>query len=86
MIDAVSFREKNPSYFFPHINEKSTQDSSIDLGFSADDDSSSEEADSGNSGEVTKRKTFYTKEDLLLCKLIVFGFSFSTKIWGQYLT
>jgi len=82
MVDAVSFREKNPSYFFPRINEKSTQDSLIDPGSSADGDSSSEEADPGNGGEVTKRKTSYNKEDLLLCKPTVFGFSLSTKIWG----
>lgn len=76
MVDAVSFRERNPNYFFPQVDERSPQD---DL-FPED-----EEDDSKNDREVTKKRTSYTPEDLLLCSATVYGFCFQTKRWGQYL-
>ncbi len=73
MVDAVSFRERNPNYFFPQVDERSPED---DL-FSEDD--------SRNDREVTKKRASYTPEDLLLCSPTVYGFCFHTKRWGQYL-
>jgi hypothetical protein len=79
MIDAASFREKNPNYFFPSIDEKPFED---DL----DDDSHSEDRSSGNDGVVTKRKASCPPEELLLCSETVYGFCFITKLWGQYMS
>jgi hypothetical protein len=64
MVDAVSFRERNPNYFFPQVDERSSLD---DL-FSEDD--------SKNDREVTKQRASYTPEDLLLCSATVYGFCF----------
>jgi hypothetical protein len=82
MIDAALFREKNPNYFFPSIDEKPFED---DPGFSQDDDSNSEDRSSRNDGVVTKRKAFCSPEELLLCSETVYGFCFITKLWGQYI-
>jgi hypothetical protein len=73
MVDAVSFRERNPNYFFPQIDERSLQDSLL------------LEDDFKNDREVTKQRTSYTAEDMLLCSATVYGFCFRTKRWGQYL-
>jgi hypothetical protein len=54
MVDAVSFRERNPNYFFPQIDERSFQDDLLGDGFE-------------NGREVTKQRTSYTAEDMLLC-------------------
>lgn len=75
MVDAVSFRERYPNYFFPKVDERSPED---DL-FPEDD---SPEDDSRNDREVTKKRTSYTPEDLLLCSPTVYGFCFHTKRWG----
>ena len=72
IIDAASFREKNPNYFFPNINEKPFEDD-------PDDDSNSKDKSSGNDGVVTKRKAFYPPEELLLYSETVYGFYFTTK-------
>jgi hypothetical protein len=47
MIDAASFREKNPNYFFLSIDEKPFEDN-------LNDDSHSEDISSGNNGVVIK--------------------------------
>jgi hypothetical protein len=86
MVDAISFREKNPNYFGQPVNARSSQDGSIDIGLYRDADSDSDDSSSGNNQEVTKRKTTYNGEDLLLCNPTVFGFCLSTKQWGQYLS
>jgi hypothetical protein len=78
MIDAASFREKNPNYFFPSIDEKPFED---DPDSSQDDDSNS-----GNDRVVTKRKAFCSPDELLLCSETVYGFCFITKLWGQYMS
>jgi hypothetical protein len=83
MIDAVSFREKNPNYFFPSIDEKPFED---DPDSSQDDDSNSEGRSSGNDRVVTKRKAFCSPDELLLCSETVYGFCFITKLWGQYMS
>ena len=75
MIDAASFREKNPNYFFPSIDEKPFED---DL----DDNSHSEEISSGNDRVITKEKTFCLPEELILCSETIYGFCFLTKRWG----
>lgn len=67
MIDAVAFRERNLSYFFPRIDEKPCQDSYDDVGFFTDDDFSPGGRSPQNSKEVIKQRT-YTEEDLKLCK------------------
>jgi hypothetical protein len=82
MIDAATFREKNPNYFFPRIDVKPFED---DPDFSRDDDSYFEDK-SGNDRVVTKRKVFCSPEESLLCSETVYGFCFSTKLWGQYMS
>jgi hypothetical protein len=73
MIDAASFRENNPNYFFPSIDEKLLED---------DDDSNSEDTPSGNDRVVTKGKAGCPPEELILCSETVYGFCFLTKRWG----
>jgi hypothetical protein len=70
MVDAVSFRERNPNYFFPQVDERSLQDDLL------------LEDDFKNDREVTKQRTSYTAEDMLLCSATVYGFCFRTKRWG----
>ena len=84
MIDTSTFREKNPNYFVPHLNEKKSSDDGT--GFGLFDDPSTEDNSSGDDREVTKRKISYTREELLLCSDTVYGFSFLQRRWGQCLT
>ena len=70
MIDAASFRENNPNYFFPSIDEKPLD---------GDDNSNSEEISFGNDQVVTKGKTFCLSEELILCSETAYGFCFLTK-------
>jgi hypothetical protein len=72
MVDAVSFRERNANYFFPQVDERSFDDDLLEGGLK-------------NNREVTKQRTSYTAEDMLLCGATVYGFCFHTKQWGQYL-
>ena len=75
MIDAASFREKNPNYFFPSINENLFEDN-------LDDDSYSEDRSLGNGRVVTKRKGHCPPEELLYCSETVYGFCLDIKHWG----
>jgi len=95
MIDAASFRENNPNYFFPSIDEKPLEDdddpdlrrrSLKGLGSREDceDCEDSEDISSGNDRVVTKGKAFCPPEELILCSETVYGFCFLTKRWGQY--
>jgi len=85
IIDAVSFREKNPNYFFQNVNQNSSQDNFSGFGFPLDDyDSSSDDSSCGIDGEVIKRRASYTKAELILCNPTVFGFDLPTKQWGLY--
>ncbi|KAL9616324.1 MAG: hypothetical protein Q9160_008803 [Pyrenula sp. 1 TL-2023] len=83
MVDAVSFREKNPNYFFPRVNEKpyglSLDDIEISLShtFNPDDDAD------GNENDVIKERISHTEQDLLLCKPTVFAFCLSSKQWAE---
>jgi hypothetical protein len=72
MVDAVIFRERNPNYFFPQVDERSFQDDLLEDCLK-------------NDRKVTKQRTSYTEEDMLLCSATVYGFCFHTKLWGQYL-
>jgi hypothetical protein len=67
MVDAVSFRERNPNYFFPQVDERSLQDDLL------------LENDFKNDREITKQRTSYTAEDMLLYSATVYGFYFRTK-------
>jgi hypothetical protein len=67
IVDAISFRERNPNYFFPQVDERSLED---DLSL---------EDNSRNDREVTKKRTSYIPGDLLLCSLTVYTFYFYTK-------
>ena len=69
MVDAVSFRERNPNYFFPQVDERSFHDDLLEDGLK-------------NDREVTKQRTSCTAEDMLLCSATVYGFCFRTKRWG----
>ena len=95
MIDAASFREKNPNYFFPSIDEKPLEDDDhLDLrrwsskGLQSredcEDSEDSEDISSGNDRVVTKGKAFCPPEELILCSETVYRFCFLTKRWGQY--
>jgi hypothetical protein len=81
MIDAVSFRERNPNYFNPRVEQKSSQNGSIPL-FSSLGWEVNYEENSESEGKITKREISYSTEDLLLCKPTVFGFSLTAKHWG----
>jgi hypothetical protein len=69
MIDAASFREKNPNYFFPSIDEKPFEDDLND----------SEDKSSENDRTVIKQKAFCPPEEFLLCSETTYGFCFITK-------
>lgn len=85
IIDLKSFRVKNPNYFFPPIRETSFSAEAIDIA-SLTDIFGSDDGSSGKEGVVTKRKTSFSTEDLLLYNPTVFGFSLSIKLWGEYLS
>jgi hypothetical protein len=70
MVDAILFRERNLNYFFPQVDERSLQDDLL------------LEDDFKNDREVTKQRTSYTAEDMLLCSATKYGFCFRTKRWG----
>lgn len=82
MVDAASFRERNPNYFFPHLDDKSSEGG---IGLSIFD-SGSEDDGSENGREVTKRKITCSADDLLVCSETVYAFCFQTKRWGQYMS
>jgi hypothetical protein len=80
MVDAASFRDENPNYFFPRVDEKLSKD---DSGFLLDDDDSiPEDSSPRNDREVTKRKMSCPAEQLLLCSESVYGFCLVTNQWG----
>lgn len=81
MVDATSFRDENPNYFFPRVDEKLSKDV-----FLNDDDSISEDSSPRNDREVTKPRMSCPVEQLLLCSESVYGFCLVTNQWGQYLS
>ncbi len=76
MINTVVFRERNPNYFFPPLDKKLSQN---DMGFRLDDISNFKDNSSGDDREITKRKTTYTTEKLILCSATIYRFYFLTK-------
>jgi hypothetical protein len=79
IVDPKSFRKKNPNYFFPSVRETSLPARAIDV-TSLTDIFGSDNGSSGKKDMVTKRKTSFSTEDLLLCSPTVFGFSLSIKL------
>jgi hypothetical protein len=69
MINAASFREKNPNYFFLSIDEKPFED----------DLNNFEDKSSENDKTVTKQKAFCPLKEFLLCSKTIYGFYFITK-------
>ncbi|KAL6241869.1 hypothetical protein RBB50_011114 [Rhinocladiella similis] len=79
IVDAATFRERNPNYFFPRLDDKSTEGGSIwDLSLHA-----TSENESSPSGEVTKEKIPCSSDDLLICSETVYAFCLQTKRWGE---
>jgi hypothetical protein len=81
MVDAISFKEKNPDYFFPTVNKRPSEDINLNINLYNPPIHfpDSKDGSSRNNGKITKPKTFYTDEDLLLCKPTIFDFSLSIK-------
>jgi hypothetical protein len=72
IINIILFKKKNLNYFFLSIDEKSFKDN-------LNDDSYFEDKSSGNNGLITKRKAFYSPEELLLYNETAYGFYFIIK-------
>ena len=82
MVDAASFREKNPNYFFPCLDDKSSEGGR--WLWSNASEAASEEDSSESGREVKKQKIPCSTEDLLVCSETVYAFCFQRKRWGQY--
>jgi hypothetical protein len=67
MVDTISFRERNPNYFFSQVDERSLENNL----FLKDN--------SRNDRKITKKRTSYISEDLLLYNLTVYRFYFYIK-------
>ena len=83
MIDAMYFREANPNYNRPRINNSIKQDSSdrawIFLG--SDKPSTNQSNQVKSNGKVP---TEMTEDDLILCSPTVTGFIYDNKLWGKH--
>ncbi|KAK7883580.1 hypothetical protein LTR67_011078 [Exophiala xenobiotica] len=80
IIDATAFRERNPSYFFPRLDDKSTEGgvSIWDLALDA-----TSENESSPGGEVIREKIPCSTDDLLVCSETAYAFRLQTKRWGE---
>ena len=76
MVDSASFSERNPNYFFLHLDDKSTDDGRWHWG-DASDDSANDAFEP--SREVARHKTPCSTQDLLVCSEIVYAFCFQRK-------
>jgi hypothetical protein len=76
IINIVSFKKKNLNYFFLYLDEKLFENN---IEFSLSDNLNSENNSSGNNRKIIKRKTFYTRKELLFYNKTIYGFCFNTK-------
>jgi hypothetical protein len=68
MVNAISFRDENPNYFFSRVNEKLFKNILLN------DDSISKNSFPRNDREVIKPRISYSIKQLLLCSESVYGF------------
>ncbi|KIW36895.1 uncharacterized protein PV06_11009 [Exophiala oligosperma] len=81
MVDAVSFRKKNPNYSFPRLDVKSSKGRQWLWDSDSEDDSADDSSET--SREVKDQKIPCSVEDLLVCSETVYAFSFQRKRWGE---
>ena len=80
MVNAASFREKNPNYFFPRVDDKPSKGRR--WLYSTEDDSGDDSSEIGR--EVKTQKIPCSTEDLLICSETIYAFCFQRKRWGRY--
>lgn len=80
VIDAAFFRELNPNYTRPRIDELGKQNSSNSIWYSFDDLS---ENQIGKIQGISMEPARLNDNDLLLCSPTVLGFSFDDKLWRE---
>src|ERR1700742_3273926 len=82
MVNAASFREKNPNYFFPRLGDKSSEGYKWLWGIDSEDASGDDSSETGR--EVQRQKIPCSTEDLLVYSETVYAFCFQRKRWGRY--
>ena len=82
MIDVIYFREANPNYTRPRINESIKHESSDGawIIFGSDDRPTNQSDQVKSNGKVPAE---ITEDDLILCSPTVPGFSYGIKLWGE---
>ena len=88
MIDASSFKQIQPNYDSPKINEASYRESDNSLLFSWDFAAQTANSSKNDSKVVKSNELLIhaemSEEELLLCAPTVLGFSLGNKLWGGY--